>query len=67
MDEMKNALKGNSSRNLDGMIKRIDFLFTSEVMECPFPSKFWLPQLETFDEHSNPLDHLKSFKILLNL
>lgn len=67
MDEIENALKGKSSRNLDGMIKRTDSSFTSEVLECPLPSKFRLPQLETYDEHTNPLDHKVSFKTLLNL
>jgi len=37
MDKMKNALKGKSTKNLDGMIKKTDSSFTSEVLECPFP------------------------------
>ena len=56
-----------SSRNLDGMIKRTDSSFTSEVLECSLPSKFRLPQLETYDGHIDPLDHIESFKKLLNL
>ena len=35
MDEMKSALEGKSSRNSDGIIKRIDSSFTSKVLECP--------------------------------
>ena len=31
------------------------------------PSKFRLPQLETYDGHIDPLDHIESFKKLLNL
>ena len=74
MDKMKNDLKGKSYRNLDGMSKRIDSPFTSGVLECPLPSKFRLPQLETYDGHTetydghtNPPDHKESFKTLLNL
>ena len=40
MDEMKNALKGKSSKNLDKMVKRTDSPFTNEVLECPLPPKF---------------------------
>ena len=35
MDEMKSALEGKSSRNSDGIIKRIDSPFTRKVLECP--------------------------------
>ena len=35
MDEMKSALKGKSSRNSDGILKRTDSLFISKVLECP--------------------------------
>jgi len=35
MDEMKSALKGKSSRDLDGILKRTDSLFIGKVLECP--------------------------------
>ena len=40
MDEMKNVLKGKSSKNLDGMIRRTDSPFIGKVLECRLPSKF---------------------------
>ena len=67
MDEMKNSLTRKSSKNLDGMIKRTDSPFTNKVLECPLPWKFRLPQLETYDRHTDLLDHIMSFKTLLNL
>ena len=67
IDEIKNALKGKSTKNLDRMIKRNDSPFTSEVLECPLPQKFGLPQLESYDGHTDPLNHIESFKTLLNL
>ena len=67
MDEMKNALKGKLTKNIDGMIKRTDSPFTREFLECPLPPKFRLPQLESYDTHANPLYHIGSFKTLLNL
>ena len=49
MDEMKSAMKGKTSKNLDRMIKRTNSPFTTSVLECPLPPKFRLPQLETYD------------------
>ena len=67
MDKMKDALKGKPTKKLDGMIKRTNSPFTSEVLECPFPQKFRLLQLESYDGHIDPLDNIESFKTLLNL
>ena len=33
----------------------------------PLPPKFRMPQVETYDESKDPLDHLKSFKTLMHL
>ena len=46
LEEVKNAMKGKTMINLDSMIKRIDSLFTTSILECPLPLKFRLPQLE---------------------
>ena len=43
LDEVKNAIKGMTGINLDGMIKRIDSPFTASILECPLPPKFRLP------------------------
>ena len=43
LDEGKNAMKGKTIVNLDGMIKRTDSPFTSSILECPLPPKFHLP------------------------
>ena len=67
MDEMKNALKGKSTKNLDRIIKRTNSPFTNEVLECPLLQKFRLPQLESYDRHADPLDYIDSFRTLLNL
>ena len=34
LDEVKNAMKGKTTMNLDGMLKRIDSPFTASVLEC---------------------------------
>ena len=43
MDELKNVMKEKTDRNLDGMVKRTDSLFTTRVLEYPLPPKFRLP------------------------
>ena len=67
LEEVKNAMKGKTTMNLDGMLKRIDSPFTASVLECPLPPKFRLPQLEFYDGMKDPHDHIKAFKTILNL
>ncbi|XP_030922916.1 uncharacterized protein LOC115949778 [Quercus lobata] len=49
------------------MVKATNSPFTMAVLECPVPSKFWLPQLEPFDRLKDPQDHLNTFKTTLGL
>jgi len=67
LDEVKNAMKGKTTMNLDGMLKRTDSPFTATVLECPLPPKFRLPQLEFYDGTKDCLDHVGAFKTILNL
>ena len=67
LDEVKYAMNGKTTMNLDGMLKRIYSPFTASVLECPLPSKFRLPQLEFYDGMKDPLDHIGAFKTILNL
>ena len=67
LDKVKNTMKGKTTINLDGMIKRIDSPFTASVLECPLPPKFRLPQLEVYDGTKDPLDHIGAFKTILSL
>ena len=43
LDEVKNAMKGKRTINLDGMVKRTNSPFTTSILECPLPPKFRLP------------------------
>ena len=67
LDEVKNAMKGKTAMNLDGMLKRTDSPFTANVLECPLPPKFCLPQLEFYDSTKDSLDRIGDFKTILNL
>ena len=67
VDKLKNAMKDKGGENLDGMIRRTDLPFTNEVLNRPLLPKFCLPQLESYDSSKYPLDHIKSFKMLILL
>ena len=67
MEELKSAMKEKGGENLDGMIRRTDSPFTTEVLNRPLPPKCRLPQLESYNDSKDPLDHIKSFKMLMLL
>ena len=67
MDELRNAMREKTDRNLDGMVRMTDLPFTAKVLECPLSLKFCLPQLESFDGLKDPLDHIITFKTTLSL
>ena len=67
MDKLRNTIKEKVDQSLDRMIRATDSPFTIVVLECPVSSKFWLPQLELFDNLKDPQDHLNTFKMTLGL
>ena len=67
MDELRSAIKEKTEQSVDRFVKATDSPFTMAVLECPVPSKFWLPQLESFDGLKDPQDHLNTFKTTLGL
>ena len=54
MDELRSAIKEKTKRSVDRLVRATDSPFTTAVLECPVPSKFWLPQLESFDGLKDP-------------
>ena len=67
MDELRSAIKEKTERSVDRLVRATDSPFTTVVLECPVPSKFRLPQLESFDGHKDPQDHFNTFKTTLGL
>ena len=67
MNELRSAIKEKTDRSVDSLVRATDSPFTTAVLECPVPSKFWLPQLEPFDRLKDPQDHLNTFKTTLGL
>ena len=54
MDELRSAIKEKTERSVDRLVRVTDSPFTMAVLECPVPSKFRLPQLESFDGLKDP-------------
>ena len=67
MEVMMNALKGRVSSDLDDLINRTDSSFTAAVNFFPLPHKFRMLQIDSYDGVKDPLDHLETFKTLINL
>ena len=67
MDFTTNTLRGQVSNDLNELVNRTDSPFTASVTSFPLPPKFHMPQVETYDESKDPLDHLESFKALMHL
>ena len=62
MDELRSAIREKTNRNLHRMVRRTDSPFTMRVLECPMPSTFRLPQIKSFDDLKDSLDHITTFK-----
>lgn len=67
MEVMMNALKGRMSSDLGDLVNRTDSPFTAFVNSFPLLSKFRMPQIDSYDEVKDPLDHLETFKTLMHL
>ena len=67
MEVMMNALKRWVSSDLDDLVNRTDSLFTAPVNSFPLPSKFRMPQIDSYDRVRDPLNHLETFKTLMHL
>ena len=67
MDELRNAINEKTDQCVVRMVRATDSPFITDVLECPVPSKFLLPQLEPFDGLKDLKDHLNTFKTTLGL
>ncbi|XP_058189394.1 uncharacterized protein LOC131306978 [Rhododendron vialii] len=60
-------VKAQTPATVEELVQNTDSPFTPEVMGCPLPRKFKMPQLETFNGSTDPLDHLETYKSLMHL
>ena len=66
MEVMMNALKGQVSSNLDNLVNRTNSPFIASVNSFPLSHKFRMPQIDSYNEVKDPLDHLETFKTLMH-
>ena len=67
MEVMMNALKGWVSSDLDDLVNQTDLSFTASFNSFPLPHKFRMPQIDSYNEVKDPLDHLETFNTLMHL
>ena len=64
---MKEAVKGRAPVFMDALVQQTESLFKAEVLHFPFPAKFRMPQIETFDGTKDPVNHLNTYKNQMEL
>ncbi|XP_058189287.1 uncharacterized protein LOC131306875 [Rhododendron vialii] len=67
IDGLMKHIKAQTPAMVEELVQDTDSPFTSEVMRLPLPRKFKMPQLETFNGSTDPLDHLETYKSLMHL
>ena len=53
--------------DLNDLVNRTDSPFTAAVNSFPLSHKFRIPQIDSYDEVKDLLDHLETFNILMHL
>ena len=66
MEVMMNTLKERVSSDLDDLVNRTDSPFIAPVNSFHLPSKFGMPQIDSYNGVKDPLDHLETFKTLMH-
>ena len=64
---MKEAVKGRAPVSMDALVQQTESPFKAGVLHFPLPTKFKMPQIETFDGTKDPADHLNTYKNQMEL
>ena len=67
INHMKEAVKGRAPVSMDALVQQTESPFIAGVLHFPLPEKFRMPQIETFDETKDPIDHLNTYKNQMEL
>ena len=67
IDRVKEMVKGRALDTMDTLVQQTESPFTVEVLRYPLPTKFRMPQVETFDGAKDPVDHLNTYKNQMEL
>ena len=60
-------MKSRTPVSMDTLVQQTESPFTAEVLHFPLPTKFRMPQVETFDGTRDPVDHLNTYKNQMEL
>ena len=64
---MKETVKGQALVSMDDLVQQTESPFMAGVLHFPFPTKFRMPQIETFDGTKDLVDHLNTYKNQMKL
>ena len=67
LNRVKEVVKGRAPNTMDTLVQQTESPFTAEVLHFPLPTKFRMPQMETFDGVKDPVDHLNTYKNQMEL
>ena len=67
LSHMKEVVKGRALVSMNALVQQIESSFTVGVLHFPLLAKFKMPQIETFDETREPVDHLNTYKNQMEL
>ena len=64
---MKEVVKGRAPDTMDTLVQKTEPPYKAEVLHFPLPTKFRMPQVETFNGVKDPVDHLNTYKNQMEL
>ena len=67
LSHMKEAVKVRAPVSMDALVQQTESPFTTGVLHFPLLAKLRMPQIETFDETKDPIDHLNTYKNQMEL
>ena len=67
LNRVKEVVKGWAPDTMDTLVQQTESPFTFEVLHFPLPTKFRMPQVETFDGVKDLVDHLNTYKKQMEL
>ena len=65
MDEMRENMRRENP--VEYLVHRTDSPFTASINSHPFPPKFKMPFLDSYDGTRDPFDHIATFKTTMHL
>ena len=67
LSHMNETVKGRAPVSMDALVQQTESPFMTGVLHFPLLGKFRMPQIETFDEMKDPINHLNTYKNQMKL